>query len=130
LLKPCLVPETQVLSVGRHGFFKDEDDAGRGQQPFRLLLKEAKGRERVEEANIVLDCTGTYGQHRWLGDGGIPALGELAAEPLISYGLEDVHGQRRAIYAGKTVLVVGAGYSAATTVCNLATLAEDSPETW
>ena len=28
---------------------------------------------------MVLDCTGTFGQHRWLGDGGIPAAGELTA---------------------------------------------------
>jgi len=78
----------------------------------------------------VLDCTGTYGRHRWLGDGGIPALGEVVAEPQIPYGLEDVLGERRGHYAGKNVLVLGAGYSAATTVCNLATLAEEHPETW
>jgi hypothetical protein len=39
-------------------------------------------------------------------------------------------GERRQAYAGKNVLVVGAGYSAATTVCSLARLALDHPETW
>jgi hypothetical protein len=132
LLRGCLHTDTQVLHVGRRGFLKEDvpGDARRGQQPFRLLVRAGKGGERVEEADVVLDCTGTYGRHRWLGDGGIPAAGETAAEPHIAYGLEDVLGQRRATYAGKNVLVVGGGYSAATAVCNLATLAEQHTDTW
>src|SRR5262249_50756775 len=85
---------------------------------------------RDEEADVVLDCTGTYGRHRWLGDGGLPALGEAAAEGQIAYGLEDLPGERRHHYAGKNVLVYGAGHSAATTVCLLADLAEQHPDTW
>src|SRR5262249_33672367 len=131
LLRDCLRTETQVLTVGRRGFLKEEDPASakRGEQPFRILLRDAKKAERVEEADVVLDCTGTYGQPRWLGEGGIPAAGESAAEPNISYQLEDVLGDRKGYYAGKTILVVGAGYSAATTVCNLATLGEQHGET-
>ena len=130
-LKGCLVPETQVLSIGRRNFLKEDDpgDPKRGRQPFRILLKD-KNRERVEEADVVLDCTGTYGQHCWLGDGGIPAVGELAAEGNIAYGLEDVAGERKNAYAGKNVLVVGSGYSAATTACSLASLADNNPATW
>jgi thioredoxin reductase len=124
--------ETQVIKVGRRGFLKGESpgDVRRAGQPFRLLVRESKGRERLDEADVVLDCTGTYGQHRWLGDGGIPAVGEAAVEPQIAYGLEDVLGERRGHYAGKNVLVVGGGYSAATTVCNLAAVAEGRPDTW
>jgi hypothetical protein len=124
--------DTQVLHIGRRGMLKEDSpgDSARGKAPFRILVREAKGRERVDEAEIVLDCTGTYMEHRWLGDGGIPAPGELPAEPQIAYGLEDVLGERRNQYAGKNILVVGAGYSAATTVCNLARLAEDNPATW
>jgi hypothetical protein len=124
--------ETTVLHVGRRGYLKEEGvgDARRGQQPFRLLLRGPDGRERVEEADVVLDCTGTYGQPRALGDGGIPAVEELAARPHIAYGLEDVLGERRAAYADKTTLVVGAGHSAATAVCLLARLAEQAPATW
>jgi thioredoxin reductase len=132
LLRSCLRTETQVLAVARDGFLKEDDpgDPKRGRQPFRLLLRDAKNREQVEEADVVLDCTGTYGQHRWAGAGGIPAVGERAAEPHIAYKLEEVLGERRSVYAGKNILVVGAGYSAATTVCNLATLAEQQPDTW
>lgn len=131
-LRDAVRADCQVLSVGRRGLLKEDGvgDPQRGKPPFRLLLRENKSKERVEEADVVLDCTGTYGQHRWLGDGGIPAVGELAAQQHVAYGLEDVRGDRKAHYAGKSILVIGAGYSAATTVCALAELAEEHPETW
>jgi thioredoxin reductase len=131
-LRGCIRTGVEVLHVGRSGFLKHDapGDARRGRQPFRIVVRGADKKEAVEEADVVLDCTGTYGQHRWLGDGGIPALGEAAAEPHIAYGLEDVLGERRKHYAGKNVLVIGSGYSAATTVCDLATVAEGQPDTW
>jgi thioredoxin reductase len=124
--------QTLVLQVGRAGFLKEESpgDDRRAKQPFRILLRTVDGKERVEEADLVLDCTGTYGRHRTLGDGGIAAIGELAAERHIAYGLEDILGDRRGHYADKTTIVVGGGFSAATTVSNLATLAEKHPSTW
>jgi thioredoxin reductase len=130
-VKEHLRTDTHVLRLGRRGCLKGDHpgDAARAKYPFMLLLRE-KNQERVEEADIVLDCTGTYGQHRWLGEGGIPAAGELQAEPQIGYALEDVLGARRNEYAGKAILVVGGGYSAATTVANLATLAEQDNTTW
>jgi thioredoxin reductase len=132
LLKDCIRPRTRVLHIGRQGLLKEDGvgEASRGRPPFLLLLLEENKRERLAHADIVLDCTGTYGQHRWLGHGGIPALGELAAQAHIGYGLDDVLGERKGHYAGKSILVVGAGFSAATTVCNLAQLAEKHPETW
>jgi thioredoxin reductase len=132
LLRDHIRTETAVLHVGRRGYWKEDGvgDARRGQQPFRLLLRSAKGVESVEEADVVLDCTGTYGQHRWLGESGLPAIGEKAAEPYIAYGLEDVLGTKKAAYQDRTVLVVGGGYSAATTVCQLAALAHEHQSTW
>jgi thioredoxin reductase len=132
LLRDHLHGESTVLHVGRRGFLKEDSpgDGRRGGQPFVLLVCGANNKERVEEADVVLDCTGTYGQHRWLGDGGIPALGELAARPQVAYGLEDVLGERQGHYADRNVLVVGGGYSAATTVCALAALAEKHHGTW
>ena len=132
LLREHVRTETAVLHVGRRGYLKEDGvgDPKRGRQPFRLLLRSAKGAESVEEADVVLDCTGTYGQHRWLGDGGIPALGERAAAQHIEYGLEDVLGAKRAAYQDRTVLVIGGGYSAAATVCQLAALADKYPATW
>ncbi len=131
-LKECLRPEMQVVQVGRRGLLKDEalGEARRSAAHFRLLLRDAQGRESTEEADLILDCTGTYGQHRWMGDGGIPAPGERSAGAQIAYGLDDLLGERKAHYAGNTVLVVGAGYSAATSVCNLAQIAVENPSTW
>ncbi len=131
-LRERIQSETAVVQIGRRGYLKEDGvgDARRAQQPFLLLLRGANGRERVEEADVVLDCTGTYGQPRWLGDGGIPAVGESSSRPHVAYGLEDVLGERRSAYADKTTLVVGAGHSAATTVCLLASLASQHSATW
>jgi thioredoxin reductase len=133
LLKERIQTATQVLAVGRQGGLLKEDtpgDARRGQQPFRLLLREAKGQERIEEADVVLDCTGTYGQPRFVGQGGIPAVGELSARAQMALGLEDILGGQRGNYADKTTLVIGAGYSAATTIGLLAELAAKHSGTW
>jgi thioredoxin reductase len=127
-LRDCLRTGVQVVQVGRRGLLKG--DMKRDGAPFRLLLRDAKGRETTEEADVVVDCTGTYGQHGWLGEAGIPAVGEGKAETQIAYDLPDVLGEKKADYAGRSVLVVGAGYSAATTVCGLASLAEQNPSTW
>ncbi len=131
-LRDALRLQTRVAAVGRQGILKEEDpgNATRGNHPFRLLLRNEKGEERFEEADVVLDCTGTYGKPRWLGDGGIPAAGEIAAGPNIVHGLEDVLGEKRSHYADRTTLVIGAGYSAATTVGNLAALTERHQGTW
>jgi thioredoxin reductase len=98
--------------------------------PFRLLVRDGKGQERIDTADVVLDCTGTFNTPYRLGDGGIPAVGELAAKAHIAWGLEDALGEKRAHYAGRSIVLVGDGYSAATTICALAELAEDVNETW
>jgi thioredoxin reductase len=127
-----ITTETAVLRIGRRGYLKHEGfgDPRRGQQPFVLLLRNASGQERIEEADVVLDCTGTYGNPRHLGVGGVPAVGELAVRGQIAWGLEDVLGARREHYADRTTLVVGGGHSAATMACQLARLAQDHPATW
>jgi thioredoxin reductase len=124
--------KANVVAVGRAGVLKSDpaSDPRRTTAPFKILLRNETSSERMDEADVVLDCTGTYGRHAWLGDGGIPALGEIASERHIAYGLEDVLGKRKAHYAGKSVIVVGGGYSAATTVCALAQLAEENSATW
>ena len=131
-LQGSVQSDTLVMQVGRRGLHKEDDPGGtsRAKHPFRLLVRDKQNRERVEEADVVLDCTGTYGQHRWLGDGGIPAIGELAAEPHISYNVDDVLGERKNHYVNRNILVVGSGHSAATSVSSLAQLAEENNSTW
>jgi hypothetical protein len=57
------------------------------------------------------------------------AEGETENADRIAYGIQDVLGRDRAIYEGKTTLVVGAGHSAANVMLDLARLAERNPET-
>src|SRR5206468_1678658 len=73
---------TAVLSIGREGFSKRDaiGNPERANSPFRILLRDARGTESVETADVVLDCSGTYQNHRWAGRGGIPAPGERAIE--------------------------------------------------
>src|SRR4051794_19800732 len=121
--------QTAVLHVGRSAGVKKSapDD---GNRPFRLLIRQENGQERIDTADVVLDCTGTYNTPNRLGDGNMPAVGELAAGPHPAPGLEDVLGAKKDHYAGRSIVLIGDGYSAATTVCNLAALAEEHPATW
>ena len=79
---PHLQLESRILAIGREGLLKHEEigTAARGHRPFRLLLSDPDGNEQIAHADIVLDCTGTYGHPNRLGDGGIPAPGEAAHE--------------------------------------------------
>jgi thioredoxin reductase len=126
----CIRTETYVVGVGRSGLLRTDTGERRAATPFRLLLRDKQGQETTAEADIVFDCTGTYSAPRFLGDGGLPAAGELAARSGIAAGLEDVTGGQKAKYAGKSVLLVGAGYTAATHVGLLADLADSQHETW
>jgi hypothetical protein len=121
--------ENSILHIGRNRQTKktEPDDA---QRPFRLLVRDVKGQERIDLADVVLDCSGTYSTPRWLGDGNIPAVGEMAARQHFATRLEDILGERKGYYAGRSIALIGGGYSAAETMCNLAALAEDHPSTW
>jgi hypothetical protein len=120
-----------VVSVGRQDLLKVEmpGDLEREESDFRLLTRDRSGREFVSHADIVIDATGVFGNPNWMGPGGTPAVGEDAARERIDYGLPDVLGTQRERYAGRHTLVVGSGYSAATTVVALSELAGDAPGT-
>ena len=144
LVEHCLAPiarlpelagrvhtHSQVVHVSRRGLLKGDSigRTGRRALPFRLLVRDAGGRENFLHAFAAIDASGVYGQPNWAGDGGIPARSELYLAPQLSYHVDDVLGLRRDRYAGKRVMVIGAGASAATTVGDLARLAVDSPGT-
>ena len=131
LLADNLHQRTTVVSVGRDGPLKVDflADDRRADAPFRLLLRDADGGERAAAADIVIDTTGTYDNPNWLGRGGIPAVGEIAARPDLEYSLPDVLGAQRDHYAGRHTLLIGSGYSAATSAVALARLASQTPQT-
>jgi thioredoxin reductase len=131
-LAGCLKLKHSVVTVGRVGWRKTDAIDQRLPLPtFRMLVRDlATNQERFETADAIFDCTGTYARPNWVGDGGIPAAGELAARPQVAFWLDDILGAKKAHYAGKSVAVVGGGYSAATAVCDLMTLAETQQATW
>jgi thioredoxin reductase len=128
-IKPDLRTQTAVVSIGRVGWRK-ADAHSRSLPAFRLLLRGPNNTESFDTADAVMDCTGTYARPNWLGDGGIPALGELASRQHIPYWLEDVTGAKKSHYAGKSVIVVGGGYSASTAISGLMALAEEHSSGW
>ena len=120
--------ESRVLAIGRGGWRKSEPQAAK-LPPFRLLIRDGQG-ERFESADAIFDCTGTAARPNWLGDGGLPAAGEIPARPQIHAGVDDILGTRQVVYANRSVMVVGSGTSAATAVADLVTLAEAHQSTW
>jgi len=130
---PAIAPHlrlgTRVVAVSREGLLKsDEIGTGRrAERPFRLLV-EAGREERVEHADVVIDATGTYGNPNALGDGGIPAPGERAAAARIDHHLPDFAADPER-WAGRTVLLTGAGHCAQTAARGLARFARDAPGT-
>ena len=116
-LLPDVRLRTRVLQVAREGLLKNEEigTPGRAARPFRLLVEGPAGGEQVEHADVVLDCTGTYGNPNPTGHGGIPAPGERAVEHRVERAIPRVD----ASWAGRRVLLVGAGYSAQTTARDL-----------
>ncbi len=127
---------TEVRRIGRQGLLKHEEigSAERARRPFRLLVSDADGESRpegapaerrpagaqaehIEEAGMVIDCTGLT-EPNPVGDGGIPALGEEAAGGAICHRIPDLAAEA-ADWAGRRVLLIGAGHSAQTALCDL-----------
>ncbi|HEV7672759.1 MAG TPA: FAD-dependent oxidoreductase [Thermoanaerobaculia bacterium] len=123
-IAPNLRLSSRVVAIGREGLLKHEEisSEARAAQPFRLLVANGEGRERIERATVVIDTTGTYSNPNQLGDGGIPAPGELALDGEIRRRLPNF--DQEADWAGKTILLVGGGHSAQTAARDLARLAE------
>jgi hypothetical protein len=120
---------SSVCAIGRSDAMKSDfiQDAQRSQGPFRLLVRQGDV-ERYEEAEIVIDVTGVS-EARDCGRCGVPALGLDAVGDRVERWIPDVLGRQQELYAGRTVLVVGSGYSSATTVRDLLALRKIEPDT-
>jgi thioredoxin reductase len=131
LLADGLRPHSMVIAVSRQDFLKHDSpvDEDRDDSPFRILVSDQSGRDSEATADVVIDATGVYRTPNWMGPGGIPALGERQARNHIRYDLPDVIGTDRERYANQRVLVVGAGFSAATSIAALVELAKSAPDT-
>jgi thioredoxin reductase len=125
---PAIAPHVRfnarVVAIGRKDFDKVRTK-GRDQQPFEVRLANGD----VVEARAVIDASGTWEAPNPAGSGGVPAAGEREAAERIAYGIPDVAGRDRELYAGRRVLVVGSGHSAFNVILDLMTLAVQAPGT-
>lgn len=119
---------TRVEAVTRVGYDRLRS-AGRQDVPFLIRFRQSDGASGEVRARAVIDASGNWATPNVLGASGLPAHGEAAARAWISQPLPDVLGEDRKDFAGKQVLVAGAGHSAATTLIALAELAETEPDT-
>ncbi|MER8388120.1 FAD-dependent oxidoreductase [Mesorhizobium sp. M0166] len=120
-LSPSIEAGARVVRISRWGADKVLSK-GRENRPFMLAVETADGTRR-DSARAVIDASGTWQMPNPLGAGGIPAEGEAEFADRIAYGIPDILGRDRSLYAGKTTLVAGSGHSAANALLDLASLA-------
>jgi len=127
-MREAIETAAKVVAVSRLGHDKMKT-LGREAAPFTLTIRKPDGSERQDLARAVIDCSGTWAQPNPLGSNGVAVPGEVQAASRITYGIPDVLGVARASYAGKRVLVVGAGHSAANALLDLGRLTQQAPDT-
>lgn len=129
LLRGRITNGCKVLGVGRDRLLKGDliGSEERAERAFLILARRAD-REVVFEADVVIDATGVFGQPRRLGNGGLAAPGELDAADRIDYRPVDFEARGRA-FAGRRVLLVGDGHTAATAAVALRSLVDRDPRT-
>lgn len=119
---------SEVIRITRQGLDRMASK-DRSKRPFALTLRNAAGTRRTFLARAVVDTSGTWQNPNPLGSDGWPAPGEEAARQQTAYGIPDISGAQRLLYAGQRVLVVGGGHSAANALLDLAVLSEQVPRT-
>jgi thioredoxin reductase len=121
----------RVVSIARAGLGKMglPNHPLRTERPFRILTEDIEGRERIFEAELVFDASGVYGQPNWAGSAGMPAPGERSLNQRIVRHLNDFDGSEFQRYAGKRVLLIGHGHSAAHAIIALNNILKQDPST-
>jgi hypothetical protein len=124
-LEPRIRLNSRVVAVSRQGMDRTRS-TGRADTPF-LLRIEQDGAVTDVLARAVVDSSGTWSSPNPVTAAGLePATG---TPDQVVTGIPDVLGRARARFAGKRVLVVGAGHSAANTLLALDQLAVGAPAT-
>jgi thioredoxin reductase len=114
----------EVIAISRQGIDKVAS-RDRAAKPFALRIRKPDGTERIDLARTVIDASGTWQNPNPLGATGLLALGEATLAKRLAYGMPDVLGRQRGRYAGKSVAVVGAGYSAINVLLDLVKLGDE-----
>lgn len=124
-LGPHIRYGSKVMSVSRRGMDRTRT-TGRREAPFVLRVQDDEGSSDVL-ARAVIDASGTTTTpNGMLASGVNPAASERLTGH-VTGALPDALGADRARFAGKDVLVIGAGHSAANTLLSLASLAQQEP---
>lgn len=120
----------RAVGVARRGLLKTDaiGKPDRHRPPFQILWERDTGEEGGTLAPIVIDATGVYDTPSPTGSGGLWAPGERALGERVSRWIP-TERDRQAL-AGRRVLVVGGGYSAATAVVALAERDDRGAITW
>ena len=126
-LAAVIETNARVTAISRQGIDKVVSH-GRETRPFVLAVASRDGVRR-DLARAVIDASGTWTTPNPLGASGLPAAGEAEFADRIAYGIPDILGRDRHLYAGRRTLVVGSGHSAANALLELAQLAEADPRT-
>ncbi|WP_460802779.1 FAD-dependent oxidoreductase [Microbacterium sp. GXF6406] len=135
---PALAPNIsyghRVIHVTRVGVDgKGLDKASsKGRTGSLLLVRTETGTGTVDIlARAVIDASGTWHTPNPAGRSGIEALGEREARAagFITSPLPDPLGADLEQFAGRTILVLGAGHSAANTLISLGRLRQKHPDT-
>lgn len=122
--------QTDVISIGRGRLFKGQHvgDGGRAGVPFRIFV-EGPEQDEFLTCDAVIDCSGVLDQPNFIGIGGLPAIGEAELDERIHRYIPDLDFGDRETFAELRTLVLGSGFSAATTLQLLLATQEETPGT-
>jgi thioredoxin reductase len=128
-LRGAIREGSRVGQIAREGLRKPDGiaavgDHARAGRPFLLRVETAAG-AAFERADVVIDASGVYANPNPTGPGGLPALGEESLGGRIERHLPAIRGAERGRYAGRRLLLLGDGHSAATALVDLAALARE-----
>jgi len=121
-LSGAILEGARVGAIAREGFTKgrsvERGGGARADRPFLLRIEDSRG-PRLERADAVIDASGVYATPNATGPSGLPAIGEESLGALLEHRIPDFLGEARSRYAGKRILLVGDGRSAANAIADL-----------
>lgn len=121
---------TKVISISKKNTLKNEliGSQKRAEIPFILHLRD-KEKDFYLESDIVIDCSGTYDNPLNFGLGGLKILNQDKVENKINHYIPDIRGLDKDRYINKSILLIGTGYSAATSANLIYEIIKDYPNT-